>query len=226
MAKIQIDPDVGTRKWNKFVLVENGKVKQISDAPLTFKTSSGKRPTDAWLVQDGYYGFIDTIAPDYNKYEKKLVKTPLEDLKIDPKTNSVTQTWSVLDLDADELASMQDQMRLEVNVTREKKIAAGCSVSLDGIGVIYVRGTPEDMRNLTNLATLANLYVSQGVTTKMTFRDDKNVMYDLTPAQMSLLWQRIMGYVTRVYEHSWNIKNMNPIPQDFNEPKYWPENVI
>lgn len=226
MTNTNVDPNVGTRKWTKFVLVENGKVKRLSDAPLTFKTSTGQRPTDEWLVTDGYCGFIDALPPTYNKYTQKVVKTPIEDLVIDPKTNTVTQTWTVTGLGVDETSIMQDVLRRDINAERDKRIEFGCTVEIKGVAFVVVSGKPTDMINLTNLGQLANVYVASGQETKMVFRDAWNNTYELTPTQMSTLWQKAMAYVTAVYQASWRLKEMNPLPQDFNDNSYWPDPAV
>lgn len=226
MTNTPIDPNVGTRNWTKFVLVENGKVKRLSDAPLTFKTSTGQRPTDEWLVTDGYRGFIDALPPTYNKYTQKVVKTPIEDLVIDPKTNTVTQTYSIVGLDVDETAAMQEALKKDINTERDRRIEVGCTVEIKGTAFVVVSGRQVDMINLTNLGQLANLYVASGKNTKMTFRDARNNTYELTPAQMSDLWQRVVAYVTSLYQTSWNLKEMNPLPQNFTNDSYWPKSEV
>lgn len=226
MTNTPVDPNVGTRNWKKFVLVENGRVKRLSDAPLTFKTSTGQRPTDEWLVTDGYRGFIDALPPTYNKYTQKVVKTPIEDLVIDPKTNTVTQTYSVVGLGVDETAVMQEALKKDINAERDDRIRSGCTIEIKGFAFIAVSGSQTDMINLTNLAQLANMSIASGNNTKIVFRDALNNTYELTPAQMSELWQKATSYVTALYQASWRLKEMNPLPQNFRDNSYWPSSGV
>ena len=226
MTNTTVDSNVGTRNWTKFVLVENGKIKRLSDAPLSFKTSTGERPTDEWLVTDGYRGFIDVLPPLHNKYTEKVIKTPIEDLVIDPKTNTVTQTYSIVGLGVDETINMQETIKRDINLERDRRIEVGCTVEIPGKAFVSVSGRPVDMINLTNLGQLANFYIANNQTPKMVFRDASNNMHELTPSQMSLLWQKSMGYVTALYQASWTLKALDPLPLNFSDDSHWPTSAV
>jgi hypothetical protein len=228
MANNSIDANVGNRVWTKFVLIEDGKPSRISDAPLYFRTSTGLRPTDEWLAQDGYRGFIDSIPPtNYNKYMQKAVKTPLQNLAIDPENNTVTQTWSIVDLTDSEKMDMIDALKDDINELRDRKIVAGCMITLTGISTpLQVGGTQDNIRNISNLAQMAMYQSSMGITTAVPFRDDKNVIYNLTPSQIIEMWQKSMQYISSLYQASWNLKDSNPVPLDFASQKYWPNTEV
>lgn len=220
-----VDPNVGNRNWTKFVLIENGKVSRISDAPLSFRTSTGQRPTDEWLVEDGYRGYVDNGPPNHDRYKQKIVKTPLSELTID-KNNLVTQTYTVVALTSSELAEMDTRIKDEINIERDSRINSGCNVTISGVGVISIKGGEEDTRNLTNLGQLANLFLNTNDNTLITYRDNKNIIYKLTPAQMSELWKKTVYYVTSVYQASWNMKDMSPLPTDYTKDSYWPSKNV
>lgn len=228
MANNTVDPNVGSRNWTSFVLIENGKPVRKSDAPLHFKTNSGLRPTDEWLAQDGYYGFIDSLPPtDYNKYEQKAIKVPFDKLIIDPDSYTVTQRWSIVDMTAEEKLEALEVLKNDINELRDGKIKAGCSIKVTGIvPMLYISGSDENIRNISNLAQLAMFQSSMGVSSTIPFRDDKNVIYDLTPAQVIEMWQKSMNYVSSLYQVSWTLKDSNPIPQDFADQKYWPSTEV
>lgn len=220
-----IDPNVGTREWDTFVkLDENGVPVEITFAPLYFKTSTGERPTDEWLVTDGYVGYIDPGKPVINKYTQKVIVHPLQSLSI--VNNVITQTYEVDTLEGAELAAATASHREAINAEREKRISEGCSISVDGVGNIPIRGAAEDMRNLTNMGQVANMSIISGSTTPVYFRDNNNFMHALTPTQMSQLWQKAVMYVGLIYQASWTIKDMNPIPLDYDNDQYWPPKSI
>lgn len=221
-----VNPNVGNRNWTQFVIVENGKIISLSDAPLFYRTESGERPTDEWLVAEGFRGYVYTSPPEYNQYEEKLVQTPIEKLKITSSNNTVVQTWSVIPLTAAEKQQKNEELKISINRERELRISLGANVSVNGIGSIPIRGTDDDMRNITNLGQLANLYITNGINSNISFRDDLNVMHTLTPQQMSELWQKTVAYVSSIYQSSWNMKEMNPLPQDYADNKYWPSRNI
>lgn len=216
-----IDPNVGSRVWTKFVLMEGNTVSRISGAPSTFRTSTGERPTDEWLVTDGYRGYIDNGLPAYNKYEQKVIQTPFSQLRVEA-NNVVVQTYSVVTLSDSEKDEAKIILKNEINEERERRIASGCIVSVANVGNISIKGTNEDMRNLTNLGQLSNMYILTNQSAIIPFRDNDNIIYNLTPSQMSYVWQKAVGYVSALYQASWTMKDMNPLPQDFTQNSYWP----
>lgn len=220
-----VDPNVGNRIWTQFVKTANNKLEQITTAPLSYRTSTGERPTDEWLVTDGYKGYVDNGPPNYDRYKQKIVKTPLSELSVDG-NNLVTQTYTVVALTNSELLEMNDVIKNEINMERNNRINSGCNVTLSGVGTISIKGGDEDTRNLTNLGQLANLFLSTNNNTMIAYRDNNNVVYQLTPAQMSELWKKTVYYVTSVYQASWNMKDMNPLPIDYIKDSYWPNKNV
>lgn len=219
-----IDPNEGTRVWDRFVRLENGIAKEITVAPLYFRTATGERPTDEWLVTDGYVGYIDPGKPIINKYRQKVIKHALETLPI--VNNVITQTYEIDTLEGEELATAIRALKDAINTERERRISDGCTINVDGIGGIPIRGTAEDMRNMTNLGQIANMSLISGSTTPVSFRDNDNVMHVLTPTQMSQLWQKAVYYVSLVYQSSWTLKELTPIPTDYENDQYWPPKSI
>lgn len=219
-----IDPNEGTRVWDRFVRLENGIAKEITVAPLYFRTATGERPTDEWLVTDGYVGYVDPGKPIINKYRQKVIKHALETLPI--VNNVITQTYEIDTLEGEELAIAIRSLKDAINTEREKRISDGCIINVDGIGGVPIRGTAEDMRNMTNLGQIANMSLISGSTTPVSFRDNNNVMHVLTPTQMSQLWQKAVYYVSLVYQSSWALKELNPIPTDYENDQYWPPKSI
>jgi hypothetical protein len=115
-------------------------------------------------------------------------------------------------------ADAAEAMRQAVNAERDRRIIVGKTIN-----GIAVTGRDEDARNLTNLALAAQLRIGSGdTTTTTTFRDGNNVDHDLTPPQMLALWQASAAYVSALYEASWAIKAMDPIPADYAADERWP----
>jgi hypothetical protein len=106
----------------------------------------------------------------------------------------------------------------DVNAERQRRVVAGKTIN-----GVAVTGRDEDARNLTNLALAAQLRIGSGdTTTTTTFRDGNNVDHDLTPPQMLALWQASAAYVSALYEASWALKAMDPIPVDYADATHWP----
>ena len=105
-----------------------------------------------------------------------------------------------------------------VNAERQRRIITGKVI--DGV---YVTGRDEDARNLTNLAMAAQMRIAGGDTVTLTvFRDGDNVDHSLTPPQVLSLWQQSAEYVSALYEASWSIKAMDPLPVDVTDDELWP----
>lgn len=105
-----------------------------------------------------------------------------------------------------------------VNAERDRRIVAG--KTFDGVAVT---GRAEDMRNLTNLALAAQLRIASGDNATLTrFRDGNDVYHNLTPTQMLAIWQQGTAYASDIYAASWVIKDLVPIPLDYDDDSRWP----
>ena len=106
----------------------------------------------------------------------------------------------------------------DVNAERQRRIVAGRV--LNGI---RVTGRDVDARNLMSLALIAQMRIASGdTTTPTTFRDGDNLDHDLTPLQILTMWQESAAFVSALYQASWDIKAMDPIPADYTADQYWP----
>lgn len=105
----------------------------------------------------------------------------------------------------------------EINAERQRRIIAGTVVD-----DIYVTGRDEDTRNLMGLALAAQMRLATGDDETITvFRDGNNVDHELTPSQVISMWQQSAAYVSHLYAKSWEIKAMNPLPDDITGDSLW-----
>lgn len=113
----------------------------------------------------------------------------------------------------------------QVNAERERRIVSGANFTVSGVAEpIHVTGRDEDKVNLQALAFAASLRLGQGDNATITvFRDGQNVDHSLIPAQVLELWQHAAAYVTLIYQRSWEIKALAPIPADYADDSYWSE---
>lgn len=110
-----------------------------------------------------------------------------------------------------------------VNVERDRRIAAGCAVEITGYGVVPLQGRLQDQTNMLGLATAANLRIAAGDAETLTkFRDAQNVDHLLTPTQVVEMWSKGAAWISAVFEASWAIKAMEPIPLDYVANSRWP----
>lgn len=168
-----------------------------------FELPDGSRASpahDGW--NDGTYR-LATIQPAAPVPEgKRVVSTRTELIDGEPRYVNVTE-----DIDRSS----------EINNERARRIVAGTV-----IGDVYVTGRDEDTRNLMGLALAAQMRLATGDDETITvFRDGDNVDHELTPSQVIGLWQQSAAYVSHLYAKSWEIKDMDPLPDDITENSLW-----
>ncbi|MGS4945370.1 DUF4376 domain-containing protein [Meridianimarinicoccus sp. RP-17] len=105
---------------------------------------------------------------------------------------------------------------------RDRRIAAGTTVAVTGIGAIPMQGRDADMRNLQGLFGIAQLRLAAGDTDTTRFRDADNVMHDLTPAQVVELFLGGVAFVEACHAVVWAWADGPGVPADFTDPAYWP----
>lgn len=110
-----------------------------------------------------------------------------------------------------------------VNAERSRRIASGTQVDVAYHGYVALQGRDEDKTNLQGLAFGATLRISGGDTTTLSkFRDAQNVDHFLTPPQLVEMWSLGSAWISSVFQASWDLKAMDPIPLDYTDDKYWP----
>lgn len=110
----------------------------------------------------------------------------------------------------------QDELRTLVNKERQKRLETG--VTINGM---RVAGRDDTIANLTSMAMSAQLLKSYGFERQMVFRDEDNIIHELTVDEMLDLWQKAAAAVEKIYANSWRLKDNGDIPQDFDDDKHW-----
>jgi hypothetical protein len=109
----------------------------------------------------------------------------------------------------------------QINEERARRILSGVTVNI-GEKNVAIQGRDEDKLNLTNLGLAAQSRIMAGDDTEFQFRDGDNVTHILRPQEMFDTWQASIAFVEAVYQASWMLKEMESIPQDYTDDKYWP----
>lgn len=92
-----LNPDHGSRNWAQLVKVQDGKAIEIDNAPLgKWKTDSGQRPTDEWLAEQGYYGFMPGDEPAIAREEGWYQRNPIGEWTVDEESKTVSPTWNII----------------------------------------------------------------------------------------------------------------------------------
>nr|WP_296429721.1 DUF4376 domain-containing protein [Roseovarius sp. BRH_c41] len=111
-----------------------------------------------------------------------------------------------------------------VNSERDRRVVAGATFTIAGLGDVRSLGRDVDKTNLQALGFAASLRIAGGdVTTITQFRDADDVIHDMTPPQVLSLWSQASAYVSAVFQASWAIKD-DPagIRADYTADEYWP----
>lgn len=112
----------------------------------------------------------------------------------------------------------QDDLYVEVNRERKSRIEVG--KDFDGI---WVTGSDRDQINLLALKDTARDLQAAGIDAAIIpFRDGNNTEHMLTAGQIIDLANAGKAYVSAIYQASWALKAMDPIPQDVNADEWWP----
>lgn len=91
-----------------------------------------------------------------------------------------------------------------------------------GIRTLDMRG-PADETNWLGLKATADHYIANGAAdTLLTLRDAGNETFHSSAETVSQALFEMAQWKSEVLERSWELQDMNPIPADFVDDKYWP----
>lgn len=112
---------------------------------------------------------------------------------------------------------------MQVDAERDRRLAAGVTVDVEGYGPVPVQGRQVDQTNLLALKDTARDLIAASITAPVIeFRDGANVMHSLTPAQMVDLANKGKAAAAEIYAAAWALKDNPPIPADYAADAYWP----
>lgn len=109
----------------------------------------------------------------------------------------------------------------QVEAERERRIALPLDVTLS-VGQITVNMEPTAQRDIQGLSTVGLYLTMAQQSTTTSFRDYSNTERELTPADLVSLGLQAAARIQAVYQASWALKALSPIPSDFTDDQYWP----
>ncbi|MCG7628982.1 DUF4376 domain-containing protein [Epibacterium sp. MM17-32] len=110
----------------------------------------------------------------------------------------------------------------EVNAERDRRTLEGASFEITNYGSIRIQGDETTQKFLEARGTAAKLSLLAGEDLEFVWRDADNNIHTLTATQMVELYQKGAGFVEAVRIASWQLKDRELIPEDFEDDKYWP----
>lgn len=135
----------------------------------------------------------------------------------------MTIDWTQMVTAADKTAATQASLRARVNIERSRRISAGFTVAVTGVGNVAMHGRPEDMTNLLSLFNGAQVRKAAGdATASLVFRDGNNVNHSLTPDQMIGLYLAGATWVSSVYAAGWAMKDAATMVSNPEANEHWP----
>jgi hypothetical protein len=129
--------------------------------------------------------------------------------------------WTVRDMTEGELAADQADRAAGVNAERDRRLAAGSTVTVSGYGDVPLQGRAVDQTNLIALEVTAMQLVAAALDVPMDFRDADNVMHTLTPAQMLEMARLGKQAAAAIYAAAWALKDSGDIPADYTDDAHW-----
>ncbi len=110
------------------------------------------------------------------------------------------------------------ELAIEINRERNRRVEEG----REFFGV-WVTGRDKDQTVMLGLKDTARDLKDAGINAAvLPFKDGKNIEHMLTADEFIAIHNAGKQFVTSVYQASWALKLMNPIPQDTGNDEYWP----
>ena len=172
-----------------------------------------------------YRDFADGEIPAH----KAIIWLPVED--IPPSYNPFYQTLSgpTIDIQPDKVVwqyTLTDrptqQIHNLVSEERDRRIAAGISVTVSNTTFTVQTRDEVDFRNVNGLVSKGILLVSTGdVITTVPFRDLDNVEHELTATDLISMGEQVAANVTKIYQYAWYLKSLDPVPETYNSDQWW-----
>lgn len=109
----------------------------------------------------------------------------------------------------------------DVNVERERRVNLVVPVYLSTGKVFAVDMAGGGRANIGDLALMAVIKNGAGVTTDFTFRDANDTNQTLTNDEVIEMGMQAAASYDAYYKKSWALKELSPIPQDYEDDSYW-----
>lgn len=112
----------------------------------------------------------------------------------------------------------QEELSAEINRERSRRVELGRDFS-----GIWLSGSDRDQTNMLGIKDTARDLKAAGIDDSVIpFKDGRNVEHLLTAQEFIDLHNAGKQFVQAIYQASWALKKMEPIPQDVGDDKYWP----
>lgn len=109
----------------------------------------------------------------------------------------------------------------DVDDERDRRRALPISVTVSGPLTFQINMDALSQSNIQGLSTVG-LYLSSAAPTQTTpFRDLANTTHNLLPSDLVAMGLQVAAYIGLIYQKSWAIKALTPIPADYALDSRW-----
>jgi hypothetical protein len=132
--------------------------------------------------------------------------------------------WSRLRTASDIAADRRRVLKERVNSERERRLALGALISVTGLAnPVHVQGTLRDRINLYGLDKEAR---DSAPSAMMSFHDANDEDRPMTASQMIEMISKAEKIALSLFVAGHNLKAMDPIPDDLDDDRYWPDTGV
>lgn len=110
----------------------------------------------------------------------------------------------------------------DVDLERERRIALPLTVAVPSAQSFQINMDGYSQRNLGGLASVGQYLVATQSAQTTAFRGYDDNTYTLTGADLVAMGLQVAQRIQAVYQKSWALKAMDPIPSDYTADSYWP----
>jgi hypothetical protein len=134
--------------------------------------------------------------------------------------------WLIRDMTEEELATAFPPVPILpnelVNMERDSRINTSRRFDIPGYSSpVFLSGGDE--KNLVGLVPFCQIQISLGNgSDTLVWRDNENTEHTLSYEELITLYSLALQYKQQVYEASWALKEMDPLPQDYKDDSHWP----
>jgi hypothetical protein len=167
-------------------------------------------PTDIPAHKASIWLPVEEPAPVYSRFYQ-VASGPFQVIYPD----KVAFEYTITDRPITQLHALVDQ-------ERDRRIAAGSSVTIGNTTFTAQTRDEIDFRNINGLVSKGILLLMQSdLTTTVPFRDADNNEQLLNAQAMVSMGEQVATKVSTIYQYAWYLKTLSPLPETYNSDQWW-----
>lgn len=136
---------------------------------------------------------------------------------------SYLQQWVIRDHTPEEQAEIRTGRAAAVALERTRRLALGFDYDFgDGRGIHKIGTTEQDMKGWDEVTKWAQAKFALGLNTDTKLISTDTAPVEITPLEWFSLINEVDSFRGPIWQASFILQSMNPIPANFTDDKYWP----